>query len=261
MGRIWEYFKANFRIMWAISFEYKANLYMNLIFLTSSTLIGIFISIMLGVVLDEFIKWEFIDFLIFYTISFTVYSFAGFFLWGKGLFSHLTSGEFNKHLYRPLPKYLAYLFNDLEGWAVLHFIFKFITALAIFLYFKVVPLNIGLVLLAILLLNLMHFFVMQLFDSLEFIRYGLSNATSFYFKAYEVMGTNPAPLFQKFPFKPFLYLFEIFFVGSLLVPLIRGYPIPNMMFQFTFIVSVIIISAVLLRIIWHFGLKKYEAYG
>lgn len=261
MGRNWNYFKANFKLMWINTIEYKTNLYTSLAILIIYSVIGLLSFILIGDIFDEYIDWEVADFVIFYVLQYFVGIIAGFFSWGKELHYTLTQGNLNQFLTKPLNPFIGYIFHTLTGWQLISAIFRFFLLIAVFIYFKIVPQNILLVILIILLINILVFVIHQFLESLEFIKYKLSSIGDSYWEFTEVFYTNPAPLFQRFPVKTLLYLWEFYYTGLLLVPLIRGYEITNFGIHFYPLVGFIVLFGIGTLINWHYGLKKYEAYN
>jgi len=258
-----DYLKVNFYLMFKNTVEYKANFYTNLFQSFIFAGINIFSFSILGSVFAKDLGWEIADYLIFTLLSFIIFSISGFFSWGKNLKYSLLKGDLNIYLTKPISVFIGHIFSNLSGVAFISFFFRFLVLISIFIYFNIMPQNILLVLFLILFLNLLNLVIYQFLESLEFILKGLSDVFGkVYFSLFDTASTYPSPIFRDNSIKFLLMVFPSFFSGSLLVPMLRGYDfLIDPILQIEIIFGLITFFGLLIWINWHYGLKKYEAFG
>ena len=258
---IWNYFCANFRLMWINTIEYKSNFYMNLFQLIIFSVIQIFSFYLISYAFSDYVGWDVADFYLFYVLIYFISTLSGFFSWGKDLFYVLSDGTLNIYLTKPVGSFIGYLFSVLSGWALMSFTFRIIVFIFIYLYFSIEIYNLFLFLFALFLVSLLLLVIYQLIQSFEFIALKMSYSLENYWNIYDIFMAYPAPLFKGFPIQLFLYFFPSFFVGYLLVPLLRGYEIWRLDLQIFILVFLIIFCCIGIFLNWKYGLKKYEAFG
>lgn len=256
-----EYFKTNFKLMWINTIEYKANFYGNILTLFSFTLIQLFTYSLISYVFSDLIGWKFSDFILFYVLMYLVGQFNGIFSWGKELFIILSKGTLNIYLTKPIKPFIGYIFSILSGYAFISIIFRTILLFLVIYYFNITLNNLLLGLVLFLSIGFLFFLIYQFIESCEFISLNLSSVLDTYWQIDNIFTTYPAQLFRKFPFQFALYFFPLIFISSLIVPLLRGYEIWNLYSQLTILISLIIIFGFGTWLNWHYGLKKYEAFG
>jgi ABC-type uncharacterized transport system permease subunit len=258
-----DFFKKNFEIMWKLTVEYKTNFYMNLfeVFILSS--IAFFSYFLIGGVFENFISWTLGDYVFFSFLIYICFIFGGFFSWGKRLDWQLLKGDFNIFLTKPLNPFIFYIFLNLSGWALISFFGRiFFIFLTIYL-FDIKLYNLGLAFLVFMLISINFLLVFQFLEALSFFGKKLSEIFGgmFYWDIFNINMNYPEIFFRESKLKYVLIFFSSFFVGSLLLPILRNYEIWNFWFQIYFLVIFNLILIILLFIMWKFGLKRYEAFG
>jgi hypothetical protein len=110
----------------------------------------------------------------------------------------------------------------------------------------------------------MYIFAFSFFSCISFFNFGIANTI---FDSYDtvlpgISKSYPAPFFDKnVVLKKILFVIPIFFIGSLLIPLINGNTLNEFYFQIIVLLVFNLLFFLGLIIIWHYGLKKYEAFG
>ena len=67
--------------------------------------------------------------------------------------------------------------------------------------------------------------------------------------------------FQETKLKYVLNIFPMYFIALLLVPIWSNNITSEVYFQFALLIILTIITFIILMINWHYGLKRYEAFG
>jgi hypothetical protein len=75
------------------------------------------------------------------------------------------------------------------------------------------------------------------------------------------MQQFPTPFFKQTIFFYILMFYPFFFIGSLLIPFISGLEIWNIKLQIFTLFGLTLLFFIVALVNWHYGLKKYEAFG
>lgn len=262
MGKNLNFAKENLYIMFKTIQEYKLNFYIALFeqfFFFSVHFIFFYI------VLDNFsdvITWTLLDFILFGLIADSVNVIQGFFHWGKRLQYDIVYGHLNILLVKPINVFFAHYFSkfSIAGFTFLIvnvFVFIFLEIFFNF-YLTNILLSLFFLILIIFLNILLYFFI----RSFNFFSFGFADFLIVSVEESVRIGeTYPHKFFENSFFGKFLLFSPIVFVGSLIVPLIRGYDIWNFDLQIIVLFSLIVVFSLGTLINWYYGLKKYEAFG
>jgi ABC-type uncharacterized transport system permease subunit len=242
-------------------FEYKPNFYAVVL-----TQIVFGIKFVFGyLVIDNFqdvIGWDFLDYSIFLYAASTTVIIMGTLYFSPKLDLMIPRGELNQYLIKPGNRFLVRYMSRITSMPIF-FIMDQVLILPFILYFaNYTFLSLVLFFTSLLFLGIGLLFLMLFLDSLNFYWLGVerpfSNAVN---STRNVLSVYPAKFFQGNDYKYFFMILPTFFVATLSVPLLQNNSIENLGFQLQFIsiFLLIVISGTLLN--WHFGLKKYEAYG
>lgn len=260
MNREVEYFIQNFKQMLLFCKEFK----MNTIFQIFNQVVYFFVYYLFFDVLSsvvvglEYSKLELFVYLILIDMCVT---FWGMFDWGKPLKRDIPTGKLNLYVCRPLNPFYLYQFSRLNSNAFIQHMTAWIILISI-LYFSTINLEISLLSISLFLLVLFYYGLIRVFcNVIAFFNFALSDilyhnvfrAGSSSFKQY------PAQFFEFFPYKRFLIIFPMYFMGALFFE----YALFEQ-FEMSLLISLIVLNIVTLSItiiLWKFGLKKYEAYG
>jgi len=256
-----DYIKTSFFIMWRRLIEYKINFYFGILEQLSYF---VFQYVFFFVVFSSFgdiIGWEFIDYILFFLLIDLIRVTAGLFIWKRGVGDLIIDGGLNVYLARPISVFIKHYFSEIEPAAIFYVITDIIAIGLILFFIKVEYFSLFIFLL--LLLIYLTFISYAFLDSFSFFKKKLGSVFvyTFYNPIMMVMDDYPAQFFKKLKYKQVLNIFPVFYVGLLLIPLLRGYEIDNLLFYINLIISLSSLFTLLTLIIWHKGLKKYEAYG
>jgi len=261
-----DYVKANFFILKQNLIEYKANVFMcfieHLVYFSSIVLIfNIIFSNF-----SEVINWKLSDYVLFFVLIDWICASSGIFVWRTPSLRHsIIQGDFNIILLRPIPKFLGYFFSNLNGNLLIYTIMNpiiHITTLIIFFNIELHNIFIAIMIWTLVLINFTLMY--EFFHSFEFLATSSSRSIKIIFDEinYSLANNYPLQFFNKLDLKGILlFLSPLFFVGSLIIPILRNYPIWNFQLQIFILLISIIIFITGIYINWRYGLKKYEAYG
>jgi len=263
-----EYIRTNFNIATKNLFEYK----LNAIFLCiEHTIYFLAIVLLFKVVYNNFsdvINWSLEDYVLLYIIFDLIAATSGVFvLRNERLNMSIRSGNFNIFLLRPLPPFFSYFFANMKNKAFFWIIFNPIIHFSFYFYFfdwNIPIFNTLLAIPFILLIWILYVAFREFCYSLELIKKGLS-----WFFIHN-LGTFTNTFTRQYPYQFFdsikyrailLLISPLFFISSLVIPILKNYPIWNLKLQIFIVLTSIIIFTIGTYINWYFGLKKYEAYG
>lgn len=258
-----DYIRINFFIMWKNLTEYKTNFY-------SSFVAELFyLSVMFifyYVLSDNFasaIPWKTSDFFVYIILTSVMTTLSGLLLWKNTLFYVLKKGDLNSYLIRPINPNIFFVFSKIAPQA---FVMLFIDSLLFVIgvvCFNIVLYNVVLSLFCFILVIILHIVFNFWIFSLDMLKMGISSTTfPIVDKLDNMIEQYPAPFFEKSNGK-FLGLFvPIFFISSLVIPLIRGY---DTMFsiKLQILILIVLICSFFVGIVinWKYGLKRYEGFG
>ncbi|MCA9495511.1 MAG: hypothetical protein KC589_01095 [Nanoarchaeota archaeon] len=249
-------------ILFKTFLEYKTNgfsAFLIQIFYASSMILLYYI---INLNFSQYIPWKFEDFLLFLFISFIIFDLGGFLLWDSNLFVAIKKGTLNTILSKPINPFLMNLINGAGSNIYVYFTSDLIILPIIIWYFDIQIVNISLFFIFFLLVLYLHFIFMNLIQSFEWRYLGISNIfMDIFWKLENLFDSYPEPFFRGSTIYKFLFLFPSFFVGSLLVPTLRGYEVILFNYQISILIFLIILFTFITYINWRYGLKHYEAFG
>ena len=266
LSKYFEYFKANFIILFKKLIEYKANFFVcfieHIIYFSSIVLI-------FNIIFSNFadvISWKLSDYVLFFVLIDWICASTGIFIWRMpDLRNIIIKGDFNIFFLRPINRFISYFLHNLNGNTLIYTIINpiiHITTLIIF--FDIELHNILFGVLIWILVWIGYISLYEFLHSFEFIYKSSSRTMNEVFNElnYSLANQYPYQFFNKLNFKTILLIISpLFFVGSLLIPILRNYPIWNLRLQIFILILSIIIFIIGIIINWKIGLKKYEAYG
>ena len=260
--RNWDYIVENFRILAKVTVEYKFN------FLSSIFVQLIYFAITIGIYLiitnnlGQVFGWTKWDFILFIILQDTIWCFSGLFFWDKNLFDYIKKGDLNKFILRPINPFKGYFFSKLNTTALIMLVMNIPILILLFYYLEIPLIKIGVVIIMSLFIMIQYDILNSLYESFNFHYLGSSQYIREINNSLEsVMRIYPTPFYSKFRYKYFLTIVTTFYVGSILIPYIMGYEIWNLKLQILIYFTINIIAGLIVYYNWHYGLKKYEAFG
>lgn len=256
------YIKINLYLMWKRFLEYKEN-----------SFIGIFEQIIYMVTYIVFFKtlsnhfgstinWQYYDFILLLILTDLTYVLNGAIHWESNLDKDIQNGTLNLTLYRPINPISGYYFSKLSSIAIPMIIIDILSTPILITIFSIEIHNILLANLTFILITITGIILWSLISTLSFISYGLNQTTNTIYKQCRGTASSyPAQFFNRTQAKIISIIIPAFYITSLTIPLLRNYTIENLIFQITTLLTINIISLIFTISIWHYGLKKYEAFG
>ena len=242
--------------------EYKASIYSaTLIQLVYYLVYTLFFYIM-AINFSDIIIWKIEDYILYFLFIGVVADMGGVMFWRNQLFFVLRNGYFNSLLPKPINPFLKKFIGGIAPYGIIFMCISIILIPFVIWIFKI---KFETFLLPIIIISLLVILMSSLFlfiESIEFIQLKLSEV--FHFPIKNLININemyPAPYFLDTKLR-FGFLFvPFFYVGSLVIPLFRGYPVWNLQFQIISIIFFITLFILGIIVNWHYGLKRYEAFG
>lgn len=258
-----KFIKESFIVYFKTLTEYKGNMYLAFVLDTAWVISSfIFFSVLLNTVGSDIFFLSFSDMMLFSILSGLCFSAFGFLFWKEPFKDFLNKGNMNVLITKPINIWINYLFRDLNPGSFIFSMFEFLFAISIIIYFKIQLFNL---LFGALIFMSIAFFTLTLFlmvYSFDFHFRGVGQILSnFVFFGNMQFERFPFALFQNSFIKFFLFGFPAIFSSSLLVPIIRNYPIWNLELQLFILYGLILIFTIIIYINWKIGIKNYEAYG
>lgn len=257
-----DYIKVNFFIMWKSLIEYKIHFYsmfFDQIFYVVFYFIFLFV---LSTNFGEVIGWNLFDFVLLMILIDLIRVGQGIFLWEANIFDSITSGSFNHYLVRPISCQFKYFFSRINASAIFYFISDLFLLIFAIIYFNE-TINLVLLFIISVLMIILEGTFSIFYNSFGFIYIGFERnvLNPFIVPVYRMLNQYPAQFFQKSRILSIFFIFPIFYISSLLIPLSRGINVSNLYLQLLIITILIIIFISVSIINWHYGLKKYKAFG
>lgn len=257
-----EYIKVNFYIMWKKLLEYKNNMYFSA-FEHYFFILTYFAFYFL--IFDNFgegLGWELYDYFVFFIFCEVLYIIAGTFMWGPSISEHILKGKLSDHLRRPFNPFFSFFFQEMNFYGLFLLIQDVVIYSVILFFLPIEFYNVGfsiLIMVLIILLILLEFYFVK---SLDLIMLNLSLVViKPFWSFYELTRQYPYGFFRNSGFRFVLLGFPFFLIGSLLIPLLRGYEVWNPLLQISVMIVLIFVFSFGIFFCWHYGLKKYEAFG
>jgi len=186
----------------------------------------------------------------------------GFLLWTPFLKNIIVKGDLNPFILRPINPFVGFTFINTNYNGAMYLFLTPIFYFIVLTYLKVQLENVILGLCMFFIILILNSLFVLWFKSLDFLLLGLSQISlGMEQDISSLIRTYPEPFFKGTNFRFIFLLFPYFLIGSLLVPILRGYEIWRIDIQLAIIISMIIIFSFGIYFNWHYGLKNYEAFG
>jgi ABC-type uncharacterized transport system permease subunit len=255
--RYLDFFLVNLSLMKQHLKEYKVNFYSAisvLVFYTSFTYFFLFV---ISNSFGDVIGWSYFDFILYSIYTRIIHQTSGIFTWGKNISHSLLHGEFNQHLVRPLNIMPKYFFSNLTSVGFTYFISSLIELSIILIYFNH---SISFyVIFVLFILSLIEFLFFEVVESFGFYGKKLDHEIKKFLRPfYNILHRFPFNYFKAFSLKNIFLLFSSVLVVLLLFPHEFSFSI---IFLWSFILLYLLTLVCILLFNWHYGLKKYEAFG
>lgn len=254
------YIKESFVLMFKYLIEYKINIYSMFITIITWHFSQFILISIISNNFGELISWEFKDFILFIILANYLYFLVGLFSWGNVLFSILKKGDLNGLLTKPLNNKIKFYFYKLDGPSLIFILMSIIYTSVLLIIYEIKILNISLFIPIALLVTFLNVFFWLTLDTFELIKMGITNNLLFIREISDNLQLYPSGFFKFTNFKFILNLVPIYFISSLLIPIATN-KIINLKLQLTYLFSILIVLFIIFFINWHYGLKKYEAFG
>lgn len=257
-----EYFYEWFKIDMKQNWEYKTNMIFSTMITITNTIVTLFVLIVLKNQLGDEFLWGMEEFIFFSLQIFFISVFGGIFSYSKKLKKYLIEGKLNEYLIRPLSTQLQYFFQTSRTRrfyvAILYFI-----ALVYYVFSLKVNFVKFCIVFILSLVGITAFLVIIFFiDSWAFFVKESYTLLSIYKNTYSFFRVYPFSFFEDLRYASVLLIFPVTFYGSILTDYLFGYKTINDVVGYLYyIIAIIIVFSIGTYINWHFGLKKYEAYG
>jgi len=260
--RHFNFLKENIVIMFKYLSEYKASFYS--VLLEQFVFLGVNL-LMFSVMVENFsdvVGWKFSEFVLFLALVDYMMVLTGIFAWRNWLKSEIISGDFNLKVLRPLNVFWFNYFYKLAHHAFLYSMLNLFVYGFLLFYFKINLVNVWLGVGLFFLIALFWLCFVEFYRSLDWIGLGLSEIFGRpFFNFNWNFKSFPAPFFKKFNLRFVLLIFPSYFLGALVLPVLRGFEVLNFWFYIWFLICGILILCGLISIIWRYGLKNYGAFG
>lgn len=257
-----DYIKANFNIMWKNLTEYKINLYSAFLEQIVYYIVYLFFYIALSQSFSSIINWKIEDFLLYATFLDLILVIAGIFYWSKDLRPDILSGKLNLTLIRPLNPQFAYQLLNLSSAPLIMILMNIIVLIGISIYYNITLISWVLPIMYLLLITFSYIMFKLFIKSINFYTFGITYIIdTIEYQTFFGLRLYPSPFFKHSIFEKIFLIYPIFFSGTLLLPTLKKYPIINLKLQILILISLTLFFTIASIINWHYGLKKYNAYG
>jgi len=239
--------------------EYPSNNIAGLI--SNFSLMGtyiIFYFVFAEIILFKSLNWEKYDFIVLFMLLLTYALFLRFFSLSD-FQNQLLRGELNNYLVRPINPYSIASTKNLRGSIILNFLIFLGLTIFVLIYgnysnyiFAFIIGSLGFITHTLIINNI---FSLSFFMKKGDIFYDL------YYKQYFTTIESYTPkMFENTLLKHIVYLTPASFIGFFIIEVLKGRFELVLQYLLPFI-FLTIVSLLLLIVQWHYGLKKYEAFG
>ncbi|MCA9460101.1 MAG: hypothetical protein KC550_06145 [Nanoarchaeota archaeon] len=237
--------------------EYKANFWSMLLF----DFVILFSYMVLFVIIDkissDYLFWDYMDFILLFCLNLLMWKF----LWLHNLRNfgfRLLSGELNVFRTKPVNTYLMATSNYINGQNIISgLVLFFIIVLSMF-YYNYLNHYKALILIIFSFFYFMAFF--NFFNSIYFFMKSGHFFTEILFRANSMVKIFSPRVFDKLSISSLFYLLPTTINGFFVIEILKG----NTNLFLTFLPYLLISFFIFIfgiYILWHYGLKKYEAFG
>lgn len=241
--------------------EYPTNMYLGLLISFTMVFTGLILSYVLYASFKDIVPWSFKEFIFYlFYILFIAHLLFSFYI-RSNLAITLLSGQFNTYLVRPRKVFFQYFIMEAGIVGLLNTIPYFvILSVFLFLYDFII---------SRLLITIIYTFISSI---LIILIYHFLNSLGFFIKNinnFKESLMSQSIFFNRFPAVhfiekfPYLYLlFPQIYFGGFILNYLFGYATLTLVTQMLFKIIILEIVLVLgIYSVWHYGLKKYEAFG
>ena len=258
------YFWENYKIGLKEQVEYKTNLYLNFFIWFIFNIAFLMFGKILFDNFGDVLNWNFLDYIIFITLSGFLFDMSGIFWFNKKIKDSIFElKKMNFYLNIPGIRFFNYSLSKSFNSTIFS-----TTELLLFMSYVLYnrPFDIIFLdelLLSCILIFLLHITSFYFFDSFSwrFMELGKTLSENLTFKTNEILLRFPGAFFNNYKFYFVLFLLPVYFGSTLIVPLFQGF-IPNYFYtQILIIIFLNIFFSIVIFFNWRYGLKNYEAFN
>ena len=243
--------------------EYKMNIYMGILTSISYIISQIIVLFTINNYFNDLLGWELKEYLGFLIFTNTFSTLAGIFYYNRILKNILLTGEMNMYLLRPIPNFIMYKMSTSIFFMFIEFLIEIICLIVFLIYYSnfINFLNFILIILFVSCGVLFEIFVGNIIDSLAFFIKSNEFIISLHSQFRHTYYRFPASMFRGILFTISLFI-SVTYVGIFAISFLFGNMEYSLFFKFfSLLIFLVIFCIGVLCLQWHFGLKKYEAYG
>lgn len=260
--RTLNYFKVNVFIMFKTLTEYKISMFSALFEQMIFYIVQVIFFISIASNFKDIIRWELKDFILLGLLIDFIYVLGGIFYWKRGLRYQITTGDLNKYLVRPINRFFCFNLSELSAPALATTIINLIIIPAYIIFFDIAITNLFYSMLILTIIFLIRMSLRAFTSSINFFSFGLADFLyQAYMESYRIGRNYPFQFFKNEQIFNIFLVIPAYLISSLLIPSISNYQIINLKLQIIIMLSVFIITTIIISLNWHYGLKKYEAFG
>lgn len=258
-----DYIKVNFFLMYKRMLEYKISTIFGFLEQIIFFITQFFFFFVISNHFSEVIGWSLLEFILLGLIIDTIWIIEGLFTWKMGFNLFLKKGNLNLLLTKPMHPFSIYNFSEISNVAFTMIIINIIAFIPLFIFSNININNIIIASLIFILIVLFRILFRFSYSAVSFFSYGL-NQTLYNIDmeiSNDLARQYPIQFFKETKLKYILNLIPLFFVSILLIPIINGENVSNFYLNLILLIFLILIFLIINLVLWHYGLKKYEAFG
>ncbi len=265
MGNNLNYIKTSLLLNLKQTFEYKVNVYFNILTSLSFLFMHMFFVFLFQSNFPTILDWGVEEILFFVFISQFVFQFTAAFMYYTNLTLELLKGTVNLYLTRPTNVYLQQFLTSSKLRPIVMSIFYMTAIFVLIVYFRIRISFIELIMSLFMLFVSCLFLIllMRFIDSLSFhMKANKALIRNIFKDVTNTLHAYPATMFSNTSLRYVLLLLPQVYYSAYLTRVFFGYVSYD---EYLFLIGIeILLSSVLalgIWINWHYGLKKYEAFG
>ncbi len=240
--------------------EYKIDFFMGFLVNVSLTITYLFFYYFFNDLSNGILDWNFYDFILFFFMGFFSSLFLRFF-WVRMLVFILKRGKLNTILSKPVNPFFFLVLHEIRGSFIPFTFILFIITLSL-IFISQDYSNFLFAFLIVLIGFLIQVLFLNVIFSMAFFTKGLVNYLFeiYYRNLNSTVETYTPKFFENTKIVELVYLFPVAFIDYFFIEILKGRTtevfvyLPNFLFFG-------LICFIILLIEWHYGLKKYEAFG
>ncbi len=206
--------------------------------------------------IGNLVNWTLFDFFVYTVLIYTIHKFSNLFSLLK-LKSLILSGKLNKFLFLPINTYFYTCLNSMKERRVITTILNFIILIILILYGN----YFNLILFALFFIFSIFYFLFfyNLFYVLDFWLFGNNPFYDIFLKTEEINKRFLPVIFSEYRFGSLFLFLPTSISGYFIFEILKGNLI---IINYLYLIIIIFIFLVVLNfLLWHYGLKKYEAFN